>query len=96
MLKLKLFKEQKDRIKSAEIFWLSLIENDIQVLFLALDASWKIPAGVMDGNIYWLGDYRECMNTKNFHYCTMADIMLFNQLVFICSQYHYCCISWTV
>ena len=64
------------------------IENNIQVLFAALDASWKIPPGVMDGNIYWLGDYRECMNTKNFHYCTMADIMLFNQLVFISSRYY--------
>ena len=84
----KTFQGRKTENEMSRAFVIVSIENNIQVLFAALDASWKIPPGVMDGNIYWLGDYRECMNTKNFHYCTMADIMLFNQLVFISSHYY--------
>ena len=81
MIDLKLFKKEK-RKKIAKHFRFSSSKMMFK-FFLALDASWKMPAGLLDGNIYWLGDYRECMSTKNFHYCTMADILLFNTMVFI-------------
>ena len=40
-----------------------------------LDATGKLPPGVVKGNIQWLGNYRECINgaVPGFsHYCSVA------------------------
>jgi hypothetical protein len=28
-----------------------------------LDATGKIPSGILNGNIYWMGEYDECVNS---------------------------------
>lgn len=40
----------------------------IQKLFLAIDASGKFPAGILDGHIPWEGDYQGCKNMQIDYY----------------------------
>jgi len=37
----------------------------LSYLFTVLDASGKLPPGVLKGNFQWLGNYEECINTKS-------------------------------
>ena len=41
-----------------------------------IDASFKINPGILKGNVNWMGNYRECMQTDGLHYYTMANLVL--------------------
>ena len=41
-----------------------------------IDASFKPNPGILRDNLYWMGNYRECMQTDGLHYCTMANVAL--------------------
>ena len=41
-----------------------------------IDASFKPNPGILRGNVNWMGNYRECMQTDGLHYCTMANVVL--------------------
>jgi len=63
------------------------------------DATGKLPPGVVKGNLQWLGNYRECINTKlipgvndtrrgfSGHYCSVA--IVFQPAVRIPNQHHF-------
>ena len=41
-----------------------------------IDASFKPNPGILTGNVNWMGNYRECMQTDGLHYCTTANVVL--------------------
>eukprot|EP00057_Strongylocentrotus_purpuratus_P023831 XP_011678305.1 PREDICTED: nose resistant to fluoxetine protein 6 [Strongylocentrotus purpuratus] len=42
---------------------------------IIVDATGKPSSGILEGNIAWLGDYRQCVDTTDLHYClTTAQI----------------------
>ena len=53
------------------IFW-CWFSNSISVI----DASFKPKSGILRGNVNWMGNYKECMQTDGLHYCTMANVEL--------------------
>ena len=56
------------------------MSNLISLLLLfsisVVDASFKPNLGILTGNLNWMGNYRECMQTDGLHYCTMANVAL--------------------
>jgi len=63
------------------------------------DATGKLPPGVVKGNLQWLGNYRECINTKlipgvndtrhriSSHYCPVT--IEFQPAVCIPNEHHF-------
>ena len=49
------------------------MSNLISLLLLfsisVVDASFKPNPGILTGNLNWMGNYRECMQTDGLHYC---------------------------
>ncbi|EDV25543.1 uncharacterized protein TRIADDRAFT_55740 [Trichoplax adhaerens] len=41
-----------------------------------IDATGKIGAGILVGNLVWLGSYDECLSIKTTHYCTVAATII--------------------
>ena len=41
-----------------------------------IDATFKPNPGILEGNVNWMGNYKECMKTDGLHYCTMTNVEL--------------------
>ncbi|XP_001191391.1 nose resistant to fluoxetine protein 6 [Strongylocentrotus purpuratus] len=39
---------------------------------IIVDATGKPSSGILEGNIAWLGDYRQCVDTTDLHYCLIS------------------------
>eukprot|EP00111_Clytia_hemisphaerica_P024059 TCONS_00070940-protein len=40
------------------------------------DANGKPASGILAGNVYWLGDYNECLGIPNSTFCTIIDLKI--------------------
>ena len=44
--------------------------------FLDIDSSGKPGAGILQGNLWWMGAYDQCVELKDAHFCSMTNVAL--------------------
>ena len=42
---------------------------------IVIDATGKLGAGILVGNLAWFGSFDECQQLKSAHYCTVAAVI---------------------
>jgi len=45
-------------------------------LNLDFDSSGKPGAGILQGNIWWMGAYDQCVKMEEAHFCSMTNVAL--------------------
>jgi len=73
------FAELKKNVTKSSCL-LSILQMNQQTIFKAIDSNFKPAPGLLTGNLQWLGNYRECMQTSGLHFCTLADVMVAQKL----------------
>ncbi|KXJ26863.1 hypothetical protein AC249_AIPGENE16410 [Exaiptasia diaphana] len=58
-----------------------LVNNESRALLAYIDATGKIPSGILEGDFLWLGSYSACNNIPSAHYC-MANVLLYKISLF--------------
>lgn len=45
-------------------------------MFIDIDAFGKPGEGIIEGDLWWMGSYGQCVRMSEAHYCSMKNVVL--------------------